>query len=258
VREEKVALLTGLVGRQIAVLNRDDPSFDWLAERAPGPVIAFGCDPRSDVIASDVRLGGRDTRFCVDGRVEVTLRLLGRHAVSNALAAMAAACAAGVALTDAASAVERVLSPPGRLQVRELGDVTIIDDTYNANPGSLAAALAVVGELRWPGRLITVMGDMLELGESADDLHDDAGRRLAAVTPGLLVAVGGQAGRVVDGARKAGLAEDATHACEGWEQALEVLEKELRPRDVVLVKGSRGVVLDKLVARLVELAPQVA
>ena len=258
VREEKVSLLAGLVGRQVSVLNRDDPSFEWLAERAPGPVIGFGCDDRADVVASDVRLSGRDTRFVIDGRVEVTLRLLGRHAVSNALAAIAAACAAGVELPAAAAAVEQVLSPPGRLQVRELGDVTVIDDTYNANPGSLAAALSVLGELRGAGRLVIVMGDMLELGEAAGALHADAGKGLAGVAPGLVVAVGEQSGRVVAGATDAGLAAGAAHACAAWEQALDVLEQQLRPHDVVLVKGSRGVVLDRLVSRLVELAPQVA
>ena len=258
VREEKVSLLTGLVGRQVSVLNRDDAFFEWLAERAPGPVIGFGCDARADVVASDVRLSGRDTRFRVDGRVDVTLRLLGRHAVSNALAAIAAACAAGVELSAAAAAVEQVLSPPGRLQVRELGDVTVIDDTYNANPGSLAAALAVLGEMRGAGRLVIVMGDMLELGEASGELHAAAGQGLAGVAPGLVLAVGEQAGRVVDGACRAGLPAAAAHACPAWEAALAVLERELRPGDVVLVQGSRGVVLDRLVARLVELAPQVA
>jgi UDP-N-acetylmuramoyl-tripeptide--D-alanyl-D-alanine ligase len=229
-----------------------------LAERAPGKVISFGTDPRADVIGTDVQCSVQGTRFVVDGQVTVNLHLLGRHAVSNALAALACARAAGLDLEPAAEGVGRVLSAPGRLQIRPLGDLTVIDDTYNANPGSLRAAMRTLSELRWPGRMVVVLGDMLELGDEAQALHHQAGVDVAEAAPLMLVGVGRHAGDVVAGARSGGLPASVCHACEGWEDAVSLLGDELRRNDTVLVKGSRGVVLDKLVGQLVDLAPQVA
>jgi UDP-N-acetylmuramoyl-tripeptide--D-alanyl-D-alanine ligase len=165
---------------------------------------------------------------------------------------------AGLDLATAAAGVGRVLPAPGRLAVRSLGELTVIDDTYNANPGSLRAAMGTLSELRWPGRMIVVLGDMLELGEEAAELHRAAGSDVAQAAPLMLVAVGRHADDVVDGARTAGLPAGACHAAEGWEDAVGLLGEQLRRGDTVLVKGSRGVVLDKLVAQLVDLAPQVA
>ncbi len=258
VRREKAALLEGLQGRQIAILNRDDPQFDWLAERAPGSVVSFGTDPRADLCATDVHCTAQGTSFVVDGSHQVQLRLLGRHAVSNALAALAVACAAGVGLQRAVGALGRVLPAPGRLQVRALSGLTVIDDSYNANPGSLGAALRTVSELRWPGRLLVVLGDMLELGEHATALHRQAGELVATAAPARFVAVGGHADELVEGALHAGLPAGVCHSCTGWEDAAESLLGVLRRGDVVLVKGSRGLVLDKLVARLAEMEPVLA
>ncbi len=258
VRAEKSSLLTALDGRALAVLNRDDASFEWLARRAPGRVLSFGTDPRADLVASNVHCSTEGTTFVVNGEVEVSLRMLGRHAVSNALAALACARALDVDLPAAAAALGRVLPPSGRLQVRPLGDVTLIDDSYNANPASLGAAIAALSELNWPGRLMVVLGDMLELGEASPAAHEQAGQALAAINPAVLVAVGRHAASVLKGARDAGLSDDNLLACDDWREAADRLTDDLGRGDVVLVKGSRGVVLDRLVQQLVDLAPTVA
>ncbi|HZM00809.1 MAG TPA: Mur ligase family protein, partial [Planctomycetota bacterium] len=258
VRREKSALLDGLVGRKVAILNADDPSFGFLCERAPGPVISFGLSPEAQVRATDVRCDSGGTRFLVGGRHEVGLSLLGRHAVSNALAAIAVACVAGVELDAALAALASVPSPPGRLSVRRVGDVTLIDDTYNSNPGSFAAALATLSELRLPGRLVVVAGDMLELGEESGNLHRAAGRRLAALGPALVVAVGQRAPDLLAGLVEGGLAARRACACAGADEAGRLLGGQLRGGDVVLVKGSRGVALDQIVVRLVEQSAAVA
>jgi UDP-N-acetylmuramoyl-tripeptide--D-alanyl-D-alanine ligase len=258
VRREKACLLDALVGRRLAILNADDPSYEELAERAPGPVISFGTAPEAHVRATDVRCDGGGTRFVVGGRHEVLLQQLGRHAVSNALAALACACAAGVAMDAAIAALGSVASPPGRLQVRRLGDITLIDDTYNSNPGSFAAAVQTLFELHLPGRLIVVVGDMLELGSSSSELHRAAGRGLAQARPALVVAVGEHASDLLGGLRDAGLPAHAGRACRDVEQASAALGAELRGGDVVLLKGSRGVQLDQIVARLVDVTARVA
>jgi len=250
VRDEKAALLDALEGRRVAVLNRDDPSFEWLAERAPGPVISVGLQPGADVHATRVRCGTDGTRFEVAGRCEVRLRHVGRHAVGNALAAIAAACICGVDLEAAATALADVPAPPGRLQLRAIGDVVVVDDTYNANPGSMRAALTALEDLALPGRRIVVLGEMLELGDSSRVLHEEAGADVARARPARLVAVGSHAEHVVQGARDAGMARDAGHACATVDEAARRLEGLLRPGDVVLVKGSRGVCLDALVEHL--------
>jgi UDP-N-acetylmuramoyl-tripeptide--D-alanyl-D-alanine ligase len=160
---------------------------------------------------------------------------------------------------DAAiAALGSVASPPGRLQVRRLGDITLIDDTYNSNPGSFAAAVQTLFELHLPGRLIVVVGDMLELGSSSSELHRAAGRGLAQARPALVVAVGEHASDLLGGLRDAGLPAHAGRACRDVEQASAALGAELRGGDVVLLKGSRGVQLDQIVARLVDVTARVA
>jgi len=250
VRAEKGALLEGLTGRKVSVLNRDDPSFAALAARAPGPVVSFGLSPEADVRATDVRCDGQGTRFTVGGQRPVALQLLGRHAVLNALAAIAIACVAGVDLDAAVTALAAVPSPPGRLQVRRVRGLLLIDDTYNANPGSFAAAVATLADLRLAGRLVIVAGDMLELGDASAALHRAAGERLAALAPALVVTVGEQGPELLAGARAAGLPESATLACRGTEQASAQLGALLRDGDTVLLKGSRGIHLDSVVAEL--------
>lgn len=258
VRQEKGCLLDALVGRRLSILNADDPSHAALRERAPGPVVSFGNAPDAHVRATDVRCDGNGTRFLVGGRHEVGLRLLGRHAVSNALAALACACAVGVPMDRAIAALAAVASPPGRLAVRRLGDITLIDDTYNSNPGSFAAAVQTVAELQLPGRLVVVVGDMLELGSASSELHRAAGRGLGAARPALVVAVGEHAPDLLAGLREAGVPARATRACRDVEEAGAALGAELRGGDVVLLKGSRGVQLDQLVARLVDVTARVA
>lgn len=248
---EKGSLLDALVGRRLAVLNRDDPSHPALAARAPGDVISFGFSPAADLRATDLHGSLLETRFRVDGGgPSVRLRHLGRHAVLNGLAALAVARAAGVDLAGAAEALSHVPPPPGRLQVRRKGQLTILDDSYNANPGSLAAAAAAMAELTQPGRRVFVVGDMLELGEHAHELHRAAGRALAQCFPRLLVAVGRYAEQLVAGAREIGLQADAIVSCADRQQAGIALGQRVQAGDVVLIKGSRRMALDTLVAGL--------
>jgi UDP-N-acetylmuramoyl-tripeptide--D-alanyl-D-alanine ligase len=188
----------------------------------------------------------------------VSLQLIGRHTVSNALAAIACACVAGVDQRAAAAALAKVEPVSGRLAVRRLGGITVIDDTYNANPGSLAAALTTLADLQLPGRVVIVVGDMLELGGDAAELHRAAGARLAAARPGLVLAVGEHGEHLVAGALESGLPAGILHGVRTTDEAAAFLAAELRGGDVVLLKASRGIALDRLVSRLVDVTARVA
>jgi UDP-N-acetylmuramoyl-tripeptide--D-alanyl-D-alanine ligase len=250
VLDEKSALLDGLCGRKIAVLNRDDRNYEALRERAPGEVISFGHDPSADLHALDVRCAANGTHFRVNDGRTVQLAHLGRHSVLNALAALACARVAGVDPVKAAAALAEVPPPPGRLQLRKLGRLTVLDDSYNANPGSLAAAAATLNEVGLGGRRVFVVGDMLELGSDASSFHRAAGRTLACAGPELLVAVGRYADDIVKGAVEAGVDAASCVSCADRDCAVDVLEQQLIPGDVVLVKGSRGMALDALIRNL--------
>ena len=250
VLEEKGSLLDGLVGRKTAILNRDDPNFAALADRAPAEVISFGLDPAADLHALDVRCMANGTHFRVNDGRAVRLAHLGRHSVLNALAALACARVAGVDPVAAAAALAHVPPPPGRLQLRKLGRLTVLDDSYNANPGSLAAAAMTLSEVGLAGRRVFVVGDMLELGTDAARLHRAAGRTIAQADPGLLVTVGRFAAELQRGAIEAGVPADVCVACDDRVCASATLEKHLIPGDVVLIKGSRAMALDALLRDL--------
>lgn len=246
VREEKGSLLDGLVGQAVAVLNRDDPSYDELAARAPGAVLSFGLDPRADLRAEQVRCDLDGTRFVVDGRLPVKVRHLGHHAVLNSLAALAVARVLGLDPRLATLGLARVAAPPGRLQLRRIGQLTVLDDSYNANPGSLAAAARTLAELGHAQRRVCVVGDMLELGRGAKKLHREAGRALGTTLPAQLLAVGRYADHVVKGAVEAGMPAEVCHACADRGEAAAVLSGMLHPGDLILLKGSRGMGLERL------------
>ncbi len=165
----------------------------------------------------------------------------------NALAAAAVGVAAGVALDRIVAGLRGGWSAPHRAQIVRLRGVTVVDDTYNASPGSTLAALELLAGL--PGRHVAVLGEMLELGEGHEAGHQAVGEAAADVAE-LLVVVGHDARGIVEGATTAGLDPARIHHVADDEDALEVLRPRLREGDTVLVKASRGIGLDRLVDAL--------
>ncbi|MFQ5808414.1 MAG: UDP-N-acetylmuramoyl-tripeptide--D-alanyl-D-alanine ligase [Armatimonadota bacterium] len=250
----KAELVSGLGREGTAVLNADDALVAGMRDVAPGPVLTFGLDSAADVTARDLRSEGwSGTTFLLqtrDEEQEVSLRLPGRHNVSNALAAAAAALAVSASLQDIAAALELFECLPGRGRlIRSPGGFTIIDDTYNASPASVRAALAVIREAPSTGRTIVALGDMLELGDSAPEAHRRAGADMAAHGIDLVLSVGEYAPEVVEGVTAAG-GGTVAHGFAGKEALLARLRAELRPDDTVLVKGSRAVGMEEIVRGL--------
>ena len=256
VREEKAGLVRAVPADGWVVLNADDARVAGMTRDAAARVVTYGRAATAQVRAvGEAVEAARGVTFALEAggaRAPVTLALAGRHNVVNALAAAAVGVALGVPLEAIARGLAETQPVAGRCVWRAAGAVRILDDTYNANPVSLRAALETVTAGRGSGRLVVVLGDMLELGAITEEAHRDAGRAVVAAGAGELVGVGRSALWAVEAARAAGLAE--AHHATTFEDTVAHLLKRLVPGDTVLVKGSRGMrlerVVDALVARL--------
>ena len=256
VREEKAGLVRALAADGVAVLNADDPRVAGMARDTRARVVTYGLGEAAHVRAiGDVAEDEQGLSFTLERggeRQAITLALAGRHNVTNALAAAAAGLALDITLAEVARALAGVRPVAGRCVWRRAGDVTILDDTYNASPVSVRAALDTVAARRQGRRVIVVLGDMLELGAFSDEAHREVGRQVAALPADELIGVGRAIQAAVEAAREAGLAE-ARHLTT-FEDTVAHLLKRLTAGDLVLVKGSRGMrmerVVDALVARL--------
>jgi UDP-N-acetylmuramoyl-tripeptide--D-alanyl-D-alanine ligase len=256
VREEKAGLVRALVADGVAVLNADDPRVAGMARETRARVVTYGLGSTARVravghVVEDET--GLSFTLEADGeRQPVTLALAGRHNASNALAAAAAGVALGLPLADVARGLGGVRPVAGRCVWRRAGEVTILDDTYNASPVSVRAALDTVAARRHGRRVIVVLGDMLELGAISDEAHREVGRQVATLPADELIGLGRATQATVEAAREAGLVQ-ATHLTT-FEDTVAHLLKRLASGDLVLVKGSRGMrmerVVDALVARL--------
>ncbi|ADI10995.1 putative UDP-N-acetylmuramoylalanyl-D-glutamyl-2,6-diaminopimelate-D-alanyl-alanyl ligase [Streptomyces bingchenggensis BCW-1] len=261
---ELVEALPAAAEGGVALLNADDPLVRAMATRTKARTVLFGEAADADVRAENVRLadGGRPsfTLHTPTGCSEVTMRLYGEHHVSNALAAAAVAHELGMSVDEIAVA----LSEAGqlsrwRMEVTERRDgVTVVNDAYNANPESMRAALRALVAMGTAGqaeggRTWAVLGPMAELGEESLAEHDAVGRLAVRLNVSKLVAVGGQEAAWLDmGAKNEGSwGEESVHVSD-VRAAVDLLRSELRPGDVVLVKASRSVGLERVAQALLE------
>jgi UDP-N-acetylmuramoyl-tripeptide--D-alanyl-D-alanine ligase len=234
----------------VAVVNLDDEHVRVQSQRHPGPRVTFGRHPSADLRllrVEDRFIPGAALTFRHDGRERsLELRLGGAHAAWNALAALATVVAAGGDLDAAAEAIAKVGPGAGRGRIHRRADgVVIVDDSYNSNPAAVAAVLRSLAATRADGRKVLVLGDMLELGSSEVALHREAGKQAAAAGVKLMFGVGRLAHTAVEAARRAGVSETHQHA--DANAAARDLAECLRPGDLVLVKGSRGLRLERVV-----------
>lgn len=246
----KYEIIETLPAGGTAVLNADDEYVSQFGRDFHGKVVSFGLRRPADVSAANVRLSGAEGSsfdLVVDGVPEpVQLPLLGEHNIYNALAATAAALQKGITPSQAAAALATLQPAEKRGQVLELGGATIINDSYNSNPKALSAMIDTLSAVKAKRRIL-VAGEMLELGPTAAKLHQDAGRRAAEKKIDLVIGVRGLAKALVEGASALGV---AAFYVETPEQAGELLARELRPGDAVLLKASRGVKLERALETL--------
>jgi UDP-N-acetylmuramoyl-tripeptide--D-alanyl-D-alanine ligase len=252
----KAELPEALPADGVAVLNADDPRVLAMAGRTRARVVTFGQSPGADVRADGITLDeagrARFTLVTGTGQAPVRLQLHGGHNVTNALAAAALAGQLGMetsAVADGLSAA--VARSRWRMEVTERNDgVTVVNDAYNANPEALRAALSALVTMARGRRAFAVLGPMSELGEQADELHEQAG--LAAAGAGLagLIVVGQEAAPMLTGAK----ADPAWHGellqVPDAPAAVAAVEERVRPGDVVLVKASRAANLQRVALAL--------
>ena len=258
IAEGKAQLVEGMKAGGTAVLNADDERVAAMRAKAghAGRVITYGVSEAADVRASDIRAAGVGaSRFLLrtpEGEAEVLLPMHGRHNVSNSLAAAAAAVSFGVGAGEIAAALATAAPSEMRGEVLRFRDgFTVVDDSYNSNPRSLlsmAEAVAQGGE--GVRRRVVVAGEMLELGEEGAALHREAGREIAGFGVDVLWGVRGLAAELIEGARAGGMADSATQFFETSEAAAAAAVEFVRPGDLVLVKGSRGVHTERVVEAL--------
>ncbi len=247
VADTKAAIYDALPSGGVAVINADDAFAPYFAERAHGHrIIRFGLDATADVTARDIVMSGEDTRFVLvspQGDVEILLGLPGRHNVLNALAAASLALGAGASLQAIRDGLVAARPVAGRLVTHRLPcGATLIDDSYNANPGSLYAAIDTL--VADAGDNWLVLGDMRELGDDAQALHAEAGRRAKSAGITRLFTIG-----TLSAATAKAFGADAQHF-ETHQALADALRVDLHPEVRVLVKGSRGSAMDKVVQAL--------
>jgi len=247
VAHAKAEIVLGMVSEGVAVLNADDPRVSAMASVAPGDVVTFGVAPEATVGARDVALDrAGHARFTLVSRfasgertADIELRLVGEHHVHNALAAAAAALALGLDLDEVAAGLTAADAlSPHRMHVVDRADgVTVVDDSFSADPDSVRAALKALAVLAGrERRSIAVLGEMRDLGPEARAAHDAIGRLCVRLNIGLTIVVGEGARAIRDGANHEGSWGDEVVLADDLDVATRFLESELRSGDVVLVK----------------------
>jgi UDP-N-acetylmuramoyl-tripeptide--D-alanyl-D-alanine ligase len=230
------------------VLNAEDPLLLSSEEGIKQKIVWFGLHPKSMLKVRRIESQELGSSCVINDAFEMLLSVPGRHNLMNALAAITCAAVMGHDIERAARRMESFTGVPGRLNVVHAEGSLLIDDSYNSNPTSLRAALEVLRDANTEGRRIAVIGDMLELGSRAEELHAEAGRWVVEAKADLLVAVGPLSRFLAEGAKSAGLPEDAIKTFNDSEKAKDFVSELIKPGDTLLLKGSRGMQMERIAA----------
>ncbi len=242
----KTELLDALPADGYAVLG-EDPWLRRLRNRSAAPTTMVGRGTDCDLIAKEVVLGQGTLSYMVRD-VSFEVPVWGRHHLTAAMAAIAVGLQLGCTLEETADALGAFSAVPMRCEVTEVRAATIINDTYNASPTSMLAALELLRDFDTRGRRIVVLGDMQELGEEAAAIHRQlGGEAVSRCGADMLIACGEYAPYVVAGARAAGMPANRSLACRQPEETMSHLGQAILPGDVVLVKGSRALGMERIV-----------
>jgi UDP-N-acetylmuramoyl-tripeptide--D-alanyl-D-alanine ligase len=241
----KYELVESLPANGTAVLNADDEYVSQFGRGFKGKVVMYGTRAGADVRGENIRSNGvAGTEFDVvlgSGREHATLPLVGEHNVLNALAAVAVGVERGMRPSEAVSALGTLAAAEKRGQVLQVGNITVINDCYNSNPKAMEAMVDALSKMPAKRRVV-VAGEMLELGPAGEEMHRKAGQHIADKKIDVLLGVRGLAQAAAEAAKGAGMRAEFVASAEdagGW------LAREARDGDVILLKASRGVKLEK-------------
>jgi len=239
IAKEKGVLAEAVAAEGAVILNADDPFSKGIAERARAHVI-FAGTKEGTVRATDIQQSADGSEFTIiEGahRCRACLPVPGLHMVQNALLAVAAGRAFGLSLEEAAAGLASAPLTKARLQIKEINGVQFLDDSYNANPDSMKAALQTLVELDADGKKIAVLGEMRELGTETERGHEEVGEAAAAFGIDHLIGIGEMGAIISRAAEKAGL--EKSNVVRSTSEAAELLLEIAAPGDLILIKGSR-------------------
>lgn len=249
IAEAKRELLENVRPGGTIILNADNEQVMRISRGFEGRAITYGIEHDADFRAANIRQRGLlGTTFDVGGHT-FELSLPGRHNLENLLAAIATARAVGISWEGIARGVRELKPANHRGVILDSGGATIYDDSYNSNPYALGKALSLMDQADVTGRRIAVIGDMLELGDKELDFHHGAGKAVPKSIDSV-VGVGQRARALLAGARESGFQSDKLHHFDDAQSAGEFLKTFIRPGDLVLIKASRGIGLDRIVNML--------
>ena len=249
IAKAKSELVEAIPAGGTVILNADNAYVAAMREKAKKGVrvLTFGIEQAADVRGGHIRTEGAATTFAVTFGGEThdyTVRMVGRHNVYNALAAIAAGFALGLSPAEIQTGLDQLEATKMRFEVEDVKGYKVVNDAYNASPMSMKAAIETLAELE-KGRKVAVLGDMLELGSVSVVAHEEVGREVAAHGFAALVTRGALGEKIADGAEAAGM--KAVYRAASHEEAAEILHKILQPGDAVLFKGSRGMKMEKII-----------
>ena len=258
VREEKGDLFFNMAPTGTAIVNIDDEAVRIVAERWQGRRITFGMSLDADVTAKDIeKNGARGVRFNLvigDKVNKVEMKIVGIHHVYNALAAAAAAWAAGIDCKTIAEGLAEFQPVSGRMQMIKLQNCAfVLDDSYNANPASVREALMTLKDLKNHHSGYVFLGDMLELGAAADEMHRKIGILMATIGVNAVFLKGDFSAATAAGAMEGGMLPQNIFFLSRDEDGMQFLKKNLKKGDWVLVKGSRRMKMEKIVTQICDL-----
>lgn len=250
IAQEKGMLAEALPPSGTLILNSEDEFSESIAKRTKADVVLAGIG-KGDIFATDLHSSATGTKFTIhaDGRTaEAELSVVGRHMVSNAMLAVAAGRVFGLSLEECAAGLTKLRLTKGRLEQKMVRGIQVIDDTYNANPDSMAAALRTLASMPAAGRRIAVLGRMGELGAEAERGHRLVGEVAAQTHVDSVIGVGEEAQWITDAAWRGGV--EKVVRVESTEEATKVLRDLAKAGDLVLIKGSRSARMERIVEGL--------
>lgn len=246
VRREEAGMVAGLSENGLLIVNGDDAGLLEAVSGYRGRRITFGFNQSNDLFPTDITCSAEGVRFRLNtSRTEVFVPLLGRHTAVNALAAMAVARRMGISDATILEGLAKATGPEMRLQLQQINGVSLLNDAYNANPESMRAAMQTLADLP-AARKIAVLGEMRELGEAAESLHREIGQAAGEHGFDQIIFVGAFAKVMADAAVRAGISVGNIRMCGDAQQAAEVVPDLLSNGDMVLIKASRGLRLERV------------
>lgn len=238
------------------VYNVDNPWCVKIANEFQGKTVSFGFSPHANIRGTDIKQRNNGYTFIINGTLEIYIPIPGYHNVNNCLASFAICHALDHNINTLKDAFSSFKLPSMRIEQQHIGNITVINDAYNANPESVRAALQYLSEIKTRGRRVFVCGDMLELGRESTQLHREIGKTVAQLNIDLLWTVGKYSAEIAHAARLSGMSENQIVSFKDVADISDTEINELKESDMVLIKGSRGMRMENIIEKLKEFSPR--